>query len=86
MKRIKILDCTQVRSDLPLFEGRCSDNGDKLQLVEFGTACEACRVFHNDGLKKGILIGIVAACIGITTTWALNKIITSDLDNQKDED
>ena len=83
MKRIKILDCTQVRSDLPLFEGRCSDNGDKLQLVDFGTAREACRVFYNDGLKKGILIGIATGLVGIATAWTLGKIVSP---NDKEED
>lgn len=81
-RRIKLLDCKQVRSDLPIFEGRCSDNGDVIQVVDFGTAREACRVFYNDGLKKGILIGVAAACVGIATAWTLNKMITSD----KDED
>lgn len=80
MKRIKILDCKQVRSDLPIFEGRYSNNGDKLHPVDFRVACEACKLAYNDGLKNDIIIGIAAACIGIATVWTLNEIITSDKD------
>lgn len=78
MKRIKLLNCTQVRSDLPIFEGRCSDNGDLIQVIEFGTAREACRVFYNDGLKKGIILGAIAGVVGIATTWAIGKIVTPE--------
>lgn len=79
-RRIKLNDCKQVRSDLPIFEGRCSDNGDVLQVIESGWAIEGMRISYNRGLLKGIVLGTAAACVGIATAWTLNKMITSDKD------
>lgn len=84
MKRIKLLNCTQVRSDLPIFEGRCSDNGGLIQVVEFGTAREACRVFYNDGLKKGIILGTVATLVGIATAFTIGRIVAPDQKDKED--
>ena len=78
MNRIKILDCKQVRSDLPIFEGRCSDNGDVIQVIESGFTIESIRVSYNMGLKRGILIGAAATLVGLATAWTLNKMISSE--------
>lgn len=83
MRKIKLLDCKQVRSDLPLFEGRCSDNGDVIQVVELGTAREGCRLFYNDGLKIGLAIGVTATLVGLATAWTIGKIVTP---KDKEED
>lgn len=72
MNRIKILDCKQVRSDLPIFEGRCSDNGDVIQVIESGLVIESIRISHNMGLKKGL-----------ATAWTMGKMISP---NQKDKE
>lgn len=83
MNRIKILDCKQVRSDLPIFEGRCSDNGDVIQVIESGFTIESIRISHNMGLKKGLAIGAVAALVGLATAWTMGKMISP---NQKDKE
>lgn len=83
MRKIKLIDCKQIRSDLPIFEGRCSDNGDVIQVVDLGTAREGCRVFYNDGLRRGLALGAVATLVGLATAWTINKMIFSE---DKEED
>ena len=81
---IKLLNCIQIVEDLPIYEGNCSKCGEKVQVVESWAAAEQSRQAHNNGLKKGIMLGVVAALFGIATTWAIGKIVTPDQKDKED--
>ena len=81
---IKLFNCMQIVEGLPIYEGTCSKCGEKVQVVESGGAAELSRQAHNNGLKKGIMLGVVAALVGIATTWAIDKIVTPDQKDKED--
>ena len=81
---IKLFNCMQIVEGLPIYEGTCSKCGEKVQVVESWAAAELSRQAHNNGLKKGIILGTVAALFGIATTWAIGKIVTPDQKDKED--
>ena len=81
---IKLFNCMQIVEGLPIYEGTCSKCGEKVQVVESWVAAELSRQAHNNGLKKGIMLGVVAALFGIATTWAIGKIVTPDQKDKED--
>lgn len=80
MDKIRVFNCTQTKVGEPIFEGICSDLGDRIYLMEAESAYEVACYRHNIGLKKGIAIGVGAVLYGLAMRWAFKKLYGVDKD------
>lgn len=78
MEKIKVFNCTQITEGQPFFKGICSECGKNIALMEVGAAKWVMDYSHNLGMKKGIIIGIGSALIGIATAWSIRKCMKDD--------